>query len=437
MLAEEAIHEAALEPGPSIFTLASSTRLRILAYLGVLIVLLGFGAPNGGLIDVPISFFLKNRLHLPAHEVALFRLLAATPLYLAFAFGFARDTFNPLGMGDRGFFVLFGGATAAIYAGFAFAPIAYPWLLAAVLLSTCAYLFAWSAQNGLASAIGQQHVMSGRISAAWNVFQSLPILTAFLLGGALSQMLEGVNAERAARTLFLVGAAVMAALAVFGLWRPVSVYDNVHRARAASASRLADIRRLARHWPIYPALTVWLLWCFAPGASTPLQFFLQNTLGANDAQWGDWNAVFVASFIPTFMLFGWLCRRYALRGILLWSTLVAVPQMVPLAFIHTVIGSYGAAMFMGLTGGVCSAAFLDLVIRSSPPGLQGTVMMLYWALYYIAQRFGDVLGSALYDHYRNFNACVIAITVVYALILPVLLLVPRRLTSTTDGEAIS
>lgn len=430
MLAEEAV---APEIGAGA-SLTTSARLRVVAYLGVLIVLLGFGAPNGGLIDVPISFFLKNRLHMPAHEVALFRMLAATPLYLAFLFGFARDTFNPLGMGDRGFLVLFGGATAAIYAAFAFAPIAYAWLLAAVLLSTCAFLFAWSAQNGLSSAIGQRHVMSGRISAAWNVFQSLPILTAFLLGGALSQMLEGQNAERAARILFLVGAAVMAALALFGLWRPTNVYDEVQGARRKAGSRRADLARLVRHWPIYPALTVWLLWCFAPGASTPLQFFLQNTLHASDAQWGDWNAVFVASFIPTFMLFGWLCRRFALRGILFWSTLAAVPQMIPLAFIHSVTGAYGAAVFMGLTGGVCSAAYLDLVIRSSPPGLQGTVMMLYWALYYIAQRFGDVLGSALYDHYRNFNACVIAITVVYALIVPALAFVPRRLTATTDGE---
>jgi hypothetical protein len=42
--------------------LTPSVRLRIFLYLGVLIVLLAFGAPSGGLIDVPISFFLKNKL---------------------------------------------------------------------------------------------------------------------------------------------------------------------------------------------------------------------------------------------------------------------------------------------------------------------------------------------------------------------------------------
>ena len=43
------------------------------------IVLLAYGAPSGGLIDIPISFFPKNKLHLKAHEVAEFRLVAAIP----------------------------------------------------------------------------------------------------------------------------------------------------------------------------------------------------------------------------------------------------------------------------------------------------------------------------------------------------------------------
>ena len=62
-------------------------------------------------------------------------------------------------------------------------------------------------------------------------------------------------------------------------------------------------------------------------------------------------------------------------------------------------------------------------------------MMMSISLYYIASRFGDVLGTNLYDRYNGFTACVVAITVVYALILPVLLLVPSRLTATADGKA--
>ncbi len=45
-------------------------------------------AANAGL---PISFFLKNKLHLKAHQVAEFQLIGAIPTYLSFLFGFARD----------------------------------------------------------------------------------------------------------------------------------------------------------------------------------------------------------------------------------------------------------------------------------------------------------------------------------------------------------
>jgi hypothetical protein len=41
--------------------------------------LLAFAFPSGGRIDIPISFFLKNRLHLTAHEVADFRLVSIIP----------------------------------------------------------------------------------------------------------------------------------------------------------------------------------------------------------------------------------------------------------------------------------------------------------------------------------------------------------------------
>jgi len=82
-----------------------------------------------------------------------------------------------------------------------------------------------------------------------------------------------------------------------------------------------------------------------------------------------------------------------------------------------------------------TAAYLDLIIRSCPSGLQGTTLMLSGSLLFESIRFGDVLGSKLFDHYGNFTVCVVAITIAYALILPVLLLVPKHLTATADNLA--
>jgi hypothetical protein len=254
--------------------LPQSKRNKIFAYLGILIVRLAFGASSGGLIDLPISFFLKNKLHLQASELANFRLAAAL---------FVRDTWNPFGMGDRGYLLLFGATSAVLYTTFAFTSVTYVTLLVAMVLLTTAFLFASSAQNGMTAAIGQ-HLMTGQVSAMWNIFLSIPMVGALLVGGWLSGTLEELDPDEAIRILFLAGAAVMASVSVYAIWKPKIVFDGFPAER--SGHPLNDFQRLLRHGPIYPALAIWLLWSFAPGSATPLQYYLQNILKASDAQWG-------------------------------------------------------------------------------------------------------------------------------------------------------
>ena len=63
------------------------------------------------------------------------------------------------------------------------------------------------------------------------------------------------------------------------------------------------------------------------------------------------------------------------------------------------------------------------------------MLMASNALYFVITRAGDVLGTKLYEQFHGFTVCAIAITVVYALIIPALWLVPKRLTATPDGVA--
>src|SRR5436309_2070673 len=75
-------------------------RLAVLGYCGALLLLLNLAAPYAGLIGIPVSFFLKNRLHLSAHQLAEFNLWTGIPLYVSFVFGFIRDRWSPFGGGD-------------------------------------------------------------------------------------------------------------------------------------------------------------------------------------------------------------------------------------------------------------------------------------------------------------------------------------------------
>jgi hypothetical protein len=141
--------------------------------------------------------------------------------------------------------------------------------------------------------------------------------------------------------------------------------------------------------------------------------------------------------VPTFLLFRFLCRKLPLNILLFWGTVFAIPQMIPLVFVHSASTALISAVVMGLMGGIATAAYLDLIIRSCPAGLQGTILMTSSALSVIVSRFGDVLGTALYQHYGGFTVCVIAVTGIYALILPVLMLIPKDLIATADGQKLA
>ncbi len=414
--------------------LPADERFRILLYFGGLTVILALADPAGGLLEIPLSFYLKNKLGLSATEVSIFQAIAGIPLLVAFLFGFARDRWNLLGRRDRGLMLVFGGVAAALYLGFAFTPMNYSTLLLAMFLLTACTLFVDAAENGLASVLGQQHAMPGQLSATWSAFGSVPAVGALLLGGYFSDWLEDQDGNIAARALFLVGAVLSILVMIYSLLRPRAVFDKLRDEQLESGHFVRDLKRLLRHKPIYPALVIWGLWNFAPGSSTPLQYYLQNTLKAPDSVWGQWSAIFAASFVPTYILFGWLCTRVSLKKLLWWGTLVAIPQFVPLLFINSTTAALIAAIPMGLMGGMATAAYLDLMIRSCPPRLQGTAMMASSGLYYISSHLGDVWGAFIYEKYGGFAICVAMITIAYTLIVPILATVSDELTILPDNE---
>ena len=429
----DAVAESSIEPRATGLPLAE--RRKLLGFAGLMMLLGIMAAPYGGLLSLPMLFFLKNRLHLAAHEMAVFNMLTSIPLYAAFGFGLLRDRWSPFGLGDRGHLMLFGLLTAVGYGALAFANPSYAVLLVGLTLVTASIQTVLAAANGLFSTIGQRHLMAGQASAVLNISVVLPSLAGFLLGGMFSQMLEIQDAAGAARRLFLVGAGLMVAIAMVGAFAPRRLFA-AHD--APTDTRIVDdLARLVRSWPIYPPLILLLLWNFAPSFGTALQYHLANTLHASDAQVGGFYAIFWGGYIPSFLAYGWLCQRVPLAKLLLWSTLLAVPQMLPLLFVHTAVGALWAAVPMSLMGGLASAAYIDLAIRSCPKGLQGTMMLLVsTSAYFVALRLGDLVGTDIYDHHGGFVMTVVASTCVYALMLPVLLLAPRRITSSTDGQAL-
>jgi predicted MFS family arabinose efflux permease len=417
-------------PAPAPQDSARSETRQAYLYFGPLTLLVYLVIPHSWMLDIVTSYMLKNQLHATATQVSLFRLFTALPVYFSFLFGLSRDLWNPFGLRDRGFFLLFAPLSAALFLWMAFSRLSFTGLFTGMFLVMLTFRFVSAAYQGLLALVGQEKLMSGRLSALWNVFTYVPFFVGSFASGYATEHLRP-------RETFLSVAALTMLILVFVFWKPRAVFTDAYNQPFAKGSNLVgDIRRLLKHRAIYAPILIMLMFQFSPALNTPLQYYLTDRLHASDAAYGNFNGIFLAALIPGFLLYGWLCKKASLRTLLWWGTAIAIPQMIPLLWVHSASSALIAAVPIGLMGGMIACAIYDLAMRSCPAGMQGTLMMLVDGAYLIAMRAGDLLGSKIYTSFpeRGFLYCVIATTAMYALILPLILLVPKDLIETTDGE---
>ncbi len=404
---------------------------KVLLYFGPLTLLVYLAMPHGYLLDFATAYMLKNQLHATATQVSMFRLLTGVPVYLSVLFGLTRDMWSPFGLRDRGYFLLFAPITAAVFIWMAFAKLSYTSLFIGMLMVMFSFRFVSAAYQGLMALVGQEQLMSGRLSVLWNILSSLPYILGAFASGWIADHLPPAQT-------FELMVIICLAIFLFGRLKPKAVFEHAYdKPQARGANLVGDLKRLVRHRAVYPAVLIMFMFQFSPGSNTPLQYYLSNTLHAPDEYYGYFYGIFAASFIPIFFIYGWLCKRVSLEKLLWWGTIITIPQMVPLLFIHSGAQALWLAVPIGMMGGVAAAAYFDLAMRACPPGLQGALMMMVDGMYQLSYRAGDLLGSKIYasSPTHGFLYCVIAITAVYALILPVILLIPRDLIRTADGQA--
>ena len=171
-----------------------------------------------------------------------------------------------------------------------------------------------------------------------------------------------------------------------------------------------------------------LLFNFAPGFNTPLQFHLTNNLLAPDASYGVFLSIFFAALLPGFYLYGRICRHILFERMLWISISIAIPQMLFLGLIRSEAQAYLLAIPMGLIAGLAYSALYDLAMRSCPTGLQGSFMMLVAGALAFSDKLGDLVGSAIF-HWSPENGmfiCGVLTTAIYSLMLPSTLWVPAH-----------
>jgi hypothetical protein len=406
-------------------------RVTIYGYFGLLTLFAVAANPLGDLLGIPLKEVFRNQLHLSDHQSSLLQFATRVPVYFAFLFGFLRDRWNPLGMRDRGYMLVFASLTGLIFFAMSFAKVEYWSMLLGVFAAMLSYRFVSAAFMGLMSLIGQEQLMSGRLTAVWQ-------LAALFASGCIQLETGWVSEHMSASQIFQLLAVLCVLFGLLGLWKPKPIFEHAYdRPQARGGTVLDDLKRLAKHKPIYPLLLISFLWNYSPGTDTSLQTLISKTLGGGPDAYARFSAINTFSVIPVIAMYGLLSKRVPLQRLMWIAAIVAIPQWAPVIFVHSVNAALIVAAPIGLMGVLANLVYFDLSMRSCPPALQGTLMMLVGSTTLLSVRGSDIIGGYVTDRYpaNGFLYCAVSITIVYALILPILLLIPKQIVAAKDGQA--
>ena len=399
----------------------------VLAYFAVLNIAIGLGSPLG-IAAIPISYFLKDSLHLSPVQLAVFFAIGTVPVCVGFVFGFIRDRWRSARWGDRQYLLVSGLTAAIVYLWLATSTIDYFKLLSLVLIVVTVYVMIFAAAQALMTGVAQAHGMTGRLSVVFGFGYFTPAVLSALAGGWLV-------AHVSVRGTFLIAAGVTLVIALQSFWR-LDAASEFERILGHGEDGWAALRRLLRHRPLWPAAAVFFLWNFSPGWGTPMFYHLTEHVHISSELFGTFTAMQSLFFLPTTLLYGVLCVRAPLSRLLWWGTIVAILQGPIMFLAQGPVSTIVVAVLYGLSGGFATAAYLDLIMRSCPKGLEGTAMMVaQTSAFALAGSSGNLLGSWIYSM-GGFTWAVIITTLATALIVPVLRAIPPNLTATRDGEVI-
>jgi MFS family permease len=405
----------------------SVMRWEVLFYFAILNVAVGLGSPQG-IASIPISYFLKDRLHLSPVLFAVFIAVISIPVCFGFAFGFLRDRWRNANWGDRQYLLAGAVIAAGMYLWLATTTIDYFKMLSLVFILVVVYVMIFASAQALMTGVAQAYGMTGRLSVIFGIGYFTPAVLSALAGGWLV-------AHMSVRGTFLIAAGVTLVIGLQSFWR-LEAAREFESIFGHGEEGLAALRRLIHHRPLWPAAAIFFLWNFGPGWGTPMFFHLTEKVRISSELYGTFTALQSAFFLPTTLLYGFLCVRVPLKRLLWWGTLVAILQGPIMFLAQGPASTIMVAILYGLFGGFANAAYIDLIMRSCPKGLEGSAMMLaQTSTFAIAGNSGNLLGSWIYAR-GGFAWAVIITTLATALIVPVLRSIPPELTATRDGEQI-
>ncbi len=375
---------------------------------------------------LPLQNLLKNELHVDRTANAAFFFWAGIAWYFKPFAGILTDAFPLFGSRRRSYILI--STSLAVLSWFALAvtPHEYRKLLWVSIVINIFLVIASTVVGGFMVEMAQAMAGSGRLSALRN----FATYTCYIINGPAAGYLASIA--------FGWSAAICGGI-TFLLVPATILFLQEQRKRTDSRLLLDNARRqLVR---IGTAGTMWgaaglmALFYIAPGLATATFYKQQNDLHMNTQAQGFLILLGGVGGVLAAVGYGFLCRRWNLRRLLIWCLLLGTAANLAYLFYSSPGRAQVIEGWNGFGYALAELALMDLAIRATPAGSEGLGFSLMISVRNFTLFGADWFGAVMLDRYHfSFNSLVIANAATSLMTVPLIFLLPRLIVSRKDAE---
>jgi predicted MFS family arabinose efflux permease len=348
------------------------------------------GTGPGSFAQLPLQIDLKDRFALmPAAMAAFFAVTGLVWNFKPLA-SVLMDVFPIGGSRRRAYLALAVGGALVSWTAFALVPSSLRAMVTAGLGVEVSLMLASVVLGAILVEAGQKDGATGRLTSLR--------LTAIFVGGIAAGPIGGWLATRPLWCTATLALALQGVLLTMSL-TCVDEPRITERPRAREA--IARLGAALKSRPLLLSAFVGFLVLAEPGFGTPLLYVQTQQLGQSSQFVGFTRMSESVAAACGGLLYGLLCRRIRLRGLLVGG--VVVHALGALLFLALDRPTWQAIAIFAVSG-ACSSLVIsplwDLSARAAPAGFEGLAYALMMSALNAAQSASDVLGSVLYDRWN-------------------------------------
>lgn len=381
-----------------------------------------------GLINQPLSFYLRKTYNWDATQINSFLSILVIPWVIKPIYGIISD-FLPL-FGYRRKTYLFLANLAAVVGYLWIAGISEPNMIIIALMLTSIGMAASSTlsqalmvENGKKTGLNHKFV-----TQQWLFFFLAAIGTAWG-GGQLCQYLSPAGA--------LHTAAVIVAIAPIGVLAGCWFFVHEEKAPVNTAAFKASLVSLKNGMK---SKTLWIVggfifaYNFSPGFGTPMYVHMTDNLKFDQDFIGTLGALSAFGSIIGAFAFKWLSKRMTLKHLLYLSIIMGAISQVAFVLMHDHSSAVVLNLGQGFAAMVALLSSLTLAADACPEGAEGFSYAILMSINNLAQPASSNSGAWLYDHAFNHNLTPLIIVSAGVTLLAAFLVPMLKLSNHRPGE---